>query len=42
LDEDFGTHKLERVLDRLRGNVSGRPEGTSGEPGAGGHGQGTT
>jgi MarR family transcriptional regulator for hemolysin len=41
----FGEDELaefERVLDRLRGNVSGRPGEPPGEPGAGGHGQGTT
>jgi MarR family transcriptional regulator, transcriptional regulator for hemolysin len=41
----FGEDELaefERVLDRLRGNVSGRPGRPPGEPGAGGHGQGTT
>jgi MarR family transcriptional regulator for hemolysin len=37
----FGEDELaefERVLDRLRANVSGGPGGSPGEPGAGGHG----
>ena len=41
----FGEDELtefERVLDRLRGNVSGRPGGRPASPGAVGHGQGTT